>query len=84
MSDPHNSSSRRVLVNDNNVDEHIIHDDQLQVAHLDDIFDPFFLEVKGLISGQAAGRGSVYFFNYDGMKLVLRHYHRGGGLFRKY
>ena len=57
---------------------HIFYDDQLQTAYLEEIFDPLFLEFKGLVSGQAPGRGSVYFFRYSGMELVLKHYRRGG------
>lgn len=67
--------SRLVTVNGN---VHIIHDDHLLTVYLEEIFDPLFLEFKGLVSGQAPGRGSVYFFRYSGMELVLRHYRRGG------
>jgi len=69
--------SRFVTVNGN---VHIIYDDQLSTADLEEIFDPLFLESKGLVTGQAPGRGSVYFFRYSEMELVLRHYRRGGGV----
>ena len=43
-----------------------------------DLFEPAFLEKKGLAGSIAAGRGQVYFFSHGSLKLVLRHYRRGG------
>ena len=43
-----------------------------------DLFEPAFLEKKGLAGSIAAGRGQVYFFSHGTLKLVLRHYRRGG------
>ena len=43
-----------------------------------DLFEPAFLEKKGLVKSTAAGRGQVYFFSRGSLGLVLRHYRRGG------
>jgi len=43
-----------------------------------DLFEPAFLENNGLTGSTAAGRGKVYFFSRGSLKLVLRHYRRGG------
>ena len=43
-----------------------------------DLFEPAFLAKKGLAGSIAAGRGQVYFFSHGPLKLVLRHYRRGG------
>ena len=43
-----------------------------------DLFEPAFLEDKGLADSRAGGRGQVYFFSRGELKLVLRHYRRGG------
>lgn len=71
----HEAPSRCLAVNDS---EHIYYDDDSLTAHLENLFDPQFLETNGLISGKAHGRGSVFFIKYSGMDLVLKHYHRGG------
>lgn len=61
-----------------NGNEHICYDDELLSTHPRDFFDSHFLEANGLIAGKALGRGSVFFIQYSGMDLVLKHYHRGG------
>ena len=43
-----------------------------------DLFEPAFLEKNNLVNSTAAGRGQVYFFSHGPLKLVLRHYRRGG------
>ena len=46
------------------------------------LFDPAYLQTSGLLTksndGNFQGRGRVQFFEYAGVELVLRHYHRGG------
>lgn len=43
-----------------------------------DWFSPEYWHQKGLITGQATGRGTTVFFKYAGNEMVLRHYRRGG------
>lgn len=42
------------------------------------LFDPASLSNNGQLVGQAAGRGTAWFFNEQGRQWVLRHFHRGG------
>lgn len=63
--------------------------DTIRVASsLADVFDTAWmdeseLQQRGLLSGHAsAGRGNTWFFEHEGMPMVLRHYRRGG-LMRK-
>ena len=42
------------------------------------LFESYYLEQHQLITGTAQGRGTTYFFDWEGYKLVLRHYRRGG------
>ena len=41
-------------------------------------FNPVFLREEQLLTGQAEGRGTTFFFQVSGQDLVLRHYRRGG------
>ena len=43
-----------------------------------DTFDPAHMRRKGLIEGEARGRGSAFFLRVDNHAWVLRHYRRGG------
>jgi len=43
-----------------------------------DIFNSQFWQLKDAITGQAAGRGTTFFFQYNKNEYVLRHYRRGG------
>lgn len=61
--------------------ERILYDGSLEDIDPDswpDLFEPAFLEKNGLVDSTAAGRGQVYFFSSGSLKLVLRHYRRGG------
>lgn len=42
------------------------------------IFEPEELKRRKLVRRQVKGRGVTYFFDYDGVACVLRHYWRGG------
>ncbi|WP_416306863.1 3-deoxy-D-manno-octulosonic acid kinase [Neptunicella sp. SCSIO 80796] len=42
------------------------------------LFDPQYWRTQGLLSGGAKGRGTTYFFRYQQLDMVLRHYRRGG------
>lgn len=42
------------------------------------LFDPAFLEQQQMLTGQASGRGTSWFFRHENQPLVLRHYYRGG------
>jgi len=51
----------------------------LNISH--EHFEPNYLREQGLVNSTAQGRGTVYFFTpqaKNAMKLVLRHYYRGG------
>lgn len=41
-------------------------------------FDPSYWRARDALTGQAAGRGTSYFFRESGGDYVLRHYRRGG------
>ena len=41
-------------------------------------FDPDWLRSSGNMSGSALGRDSVYFFHFEELQFVLRHFQRGG------
>lgn len=43
-----------------------------------DWFDPQHWGTRGMLSGQARGRGRTVFFDSDGVSYALRHYRRGG------
>lgn len=43
-----------------------------------DWFDPQHWSERGMLSGQARGRGRTVFFDSDGISYALRHYRRGG------
>lgn len=43
-----------------------------------DIFSPLHWQSKNLITGQAQGRGTTWFFRHNDAQYVLRHYYRGG------
>ncbi|GBL05726.1 3-deoxy-D-manno-octulosonic acid kinase [Glaciecola sp. KUL10] len=43
-----------------------------------DYFAPDYLKKHKLINRTAEGRGTVYFFNFGDIEVVLRHYYRGG------
>ncbi|TVP57247.1 MAG: 3-deoxy-D-manno-octulosonic acid kinase [Gemmatimonadales bacterium] len=45
-------------------------------------YDPDTLRAEGRISGTSTGRRTAWFFEHDGVGLVLRHYWRGGLLAR--
>lgn len=42
------------------------------------VFDPLALHEEGILTRTAYGRAAVWFFEYEGHRLVLRHYWRGG------
>ncbi|TLU64723.1 3-deoxy-D-manno-octulosonic acid kinase [Thalassotalea litorea] len=42
------------------------------------MFSGVYWQEKGLVTGTATGRGTTYFIEHQGSKLVLRHYYRGG------
>ena len=44
----------------------------------DDWFDPEKLRHKGLLQGEAQGRGNAWFVRLENTDCVLRHYYRGG------
>jgi len=53
--------------------------DQDVISHIEEpLFNPALLQKHNVISGQAQGRGTTYFFEKEGHQLVLRHYRRGG------
>lgn len=41
-------------------------------------FDPVFWQQRDSVTGQAMGRGTTWFIDYQNYQLVLRHYRRGG------
>lgn len=57
---------------------HILYDADL--LHTVDvaIFNADTLAAAALLTGEAVGRGNVFFFKFSGLNLVLRHYRRGG------
>jgi 3-deoxy-D-manno-octulosonic acid kinase len=46
----------------------------------DDWFDPEKLRHKGLLQGEAQGRGNAWFVRLGNTDCVLRHYYRGGAM----
>lgn len=53
--------------------------DKALVDDIDDtVFDPDYLQKQDMITGQAQGRGTTWFFTHGQHHLVLRHYRRGG------
>ncbi|ADH85797.1 3-deoxy-D-manno-octulosonic acid kinase [Desulfurivibrio alkaliphilus] len=56
----------------------IIYDASLFAAPPRRLFDSRYLGTAGLITGEAVGRGQAWFFRYEKLDLVLRHFRRGG------
>jgi len=61
------------------INNHTILYDVSLIENIDRLpFDKKALQDQGLLTGQAGGRGQALFFDYQGMSMVLRHFHRGG------
>lgn len=58
--------------------QHILYDAAAITNISPDWFDPGFWRRQDALIGQAAGRGTSYFFRHGGSDYVLRHYRRGG------
>jgi 3-deoxy-D-manno-octulosonic acid kinase len=57
---------------------HIIYDADTLAEPVDLCFDPGALSARGLLVGEARGRGVVHFIRVAGRDCALRHYRRGG------
>lgn len=61
--------------------QHILFDAnmaEIKMTNWPYLFESYYLKQHRLITGTAEGRGTTYFFDWEGYKLVLRHYLRGG------
>jgi 3-deoxy-D-manno-octulosonic acid kinase len=58
--------------------QHILYDAAAITNITPDWFEPAHWRERDALTGEAAGRGTSYFFRAGGGDYVLRHYHRGG------
>lgn len=58
--------------------QHILYDVERITNIAEFSFDPDVLRTHGQLNGTAQGRGNTFFFQHEGIELVLRHFRRGG------
>lgn len=52
--------------------------DRIRLTALPYLFDSNYIQQYGYVTHIAQGRGATYFIDFEGYKLVLKHYWRGG------
>ncbi len=62
--------------------DHIEYDPKWISRASPDLFDPRYLEARGMLSSVSGGRGTVRLFSYEDRLYALRHYYRGGCMAR--